>query len=140
MSEEPLLIVSTLLEFLYTGDYLVDPDEVKKHLSMSVLQFHVKMFGLGDKYDIKVLCDVAVNKYSNRITHFFQPVEYLSSIPAVFVSRATNNEDLKEAAVHVPFEKLKPTLRQNKPVRAQYDLLVNKYPEFAKRLLATLMT
>lgn len=134
LSEQPIPFVEKLLDFLYTGDYPADVDATKRDLSMSVLQLHVEMFNLGDQYDIPLLRDLAARKYSDRLAWGFKPLEYLDSIPRVFFSRAINSEKLKDAAVQIPFDKLKSQLKKDS-VRAKYEKVTTDCPEFAKRML-----
>lgn len=143
MTDESILVVKKLLDYLYTGDYSelindspadVQPEEPL--LSTSPLQIHAQMFALGDKYCIPELCNTALEKYLNIIESDFDPFAYLESIPDVFFSPLRNNTGLKDVAVRVPRDKLKSHL-QDASIRAKYDCITAQVPEFTKQLLET---
>lgn len=143
MTDESILVVKILLDYLYTGDYSelindspadVQPEEPL--LSTSPLQLHAQMFALGDKYCIPELCNTALGKYLNIIEGDFDPFAYLESIPDVFFSPLRNNTGLKDVAVRVPRDNLKSYL-QDASIHAKYDCITAQVPEFTKQLLET---
>ncbi|KAK6810547.1 hypothetical protein RU639_013718 [Aspergillus parasiticus] len=80
------LIVEKALEYFYVGDYTgLSQDDDSACPEMSALQLHARVFALADKYDVQSLCDLSVEKYSSKLQDHFDVVEFLYSVPDVYI-------------------------------------------------------
>ncbi|PIG69589.1 hypothetical protein AARAC_002700, partial [Aspergillus arachidicola] len=80
------LIVKKLLEYFYVGGYTgLSQDNNSACPEISALQLYTRVFALADKYDIQSLCDLSVEKYSSKLQDHFDVVEFLYSVPDVYI-------------------------------------------------------
>lgn len=137
MTHIPYLELERLVEFFYCMDYNYDMSEAaeeKTEPRPSLLQFHARMFALGDQYDISALRDVAVKKYSTRCVVSWDPAEFLTSIHDVYAGSAASVRSLRDAACTLMRKNL-PKMLDDKGVAAIYEEVVSEIPDFTKDML-----
>ncbi len=90
-----------MVNFFYSMDYDDDIPEVTEQETgprLSLLQFHARMFALGDRYDIPGLRVVAVKKYSSRCAASCDPLELIESVYDVYERTTVSVRQLRNAA------------------------------------------
>ncbi|EED11743.1 conserved hypothetical protein [Talaromyces stipitatus ATCC 10500] len=130
-------IVDRFVQFLYTGDYTISEKD-HEGVDLSPMQYHARVFALADKYDVKTLCDLAANKYYDRLKNDFDYVEFLDSIPDVY-QRTLPQSRLRILAVRFSRERIEDALRDNSNLE-KYDNIASQVPAFTKDLLDSYIT
>jgi len=123
-----------MVQFFYNMDY---DDEVKgiEGKDISRLQVHVRMFAIGDKFDIPVLRSLAAEKYGNRCSLSWNDLEFLGSIREIYTSTPDSIPELRNVAVSVALCKVQ-DMQKSKDVKEVYEGLLKEVPEFARHLLS----
>jgi hypothetical protein len=93
----------------------------------------MQVFTLADKYIVKDLCKLAVDKYLKRLLSNFNIVEFLESIPDVYLLTAPQIT-LRDGVVHFSRKNLKKALLDRNNTKT-YDKITAEVPTFTKDLL-----
>jgi hypothetical protein len=101
---------------------------------MSPLQLHARMFGLADEYDIPGLLPMAARKYLVRCVDFWEPLEFLTSIPDVYDAAPARVPMLRRTAC-TAIRMVLPGMLDEEVVAERYRKTLAENPEFATDLL-----
>ncbi|QQK42181.1 BTB/POZ fold [Penicillium digitatum] len=98
LNEDSKIIVGKLVSFFYTENYsnTIQASRTEQPVSCSALHLHVRVFILPDKYIIKGLLALCVEKYQKRPQFLSDPIEFIESIPEVYALPPTAPRPLKE--------------------------------------------
>ncbi|KAI5460405.1 BTB/POZ protein [Mariannaea sp. PMI_226] len=127
--------VLRMVEYLYTGDYTVDSDEVASDKSTtSILSLHAIMFALAHEYDISGLEYLAADKYSNSLETNSDFCTFLLSIPHVYDLTPSTSRGLRDRAL--AFARLKVSVFLRSPdAQKLFDEMTAGSPDFIRELL-----
>jgi hypothetical protein len=126
LSEFSVDHVKWLIDFLYTGAYLVPKD--------SNLDDHIYMFAMGDMYMIESLAEYAAWKFRCELSDLLMLEEVLPLIPLVYNSTPDHRQELREELVKF-LRSPGPGIKEDMETRGWYDELAAECPEFIKDLL-----
>ncbi len=134
MKHDAVVLVKQLVDYFYTSDYCdkLSVKDTEKMDDISDLDYHTRMFGLADKYDIPALKALSARKFGQLALKCSFP-EFLDSICDVYdhISPARN---LRDVAVQIARFRL-PQNWQTREIKEQYDELASDVPDFTKELL-----
>ncbi len=120
-----------MVDYFYHADY---SDDLGEKAEIHPLQLHVKMFSLGDQYEIPHLSTVAAQKYSTRCTSSWDAFEFLTSIADIYETTPSCIKQLRDMAC-LEIRKHLPGMLKNTIVAEEYEKILVEVPDFAKELL-----
>ena len=131
------LELKKMVQFFYSMSYDDDIPEVTERETVSLsspLQLYVRMFALGDRYDIPGLRDVAAKKCSSRCAASWEPLEFIESIRDVYEGTPPSIRYLRNPACILTRKNL-PKMLDDDAVATAYEKVLIDVPEFTKDLL-----
>ncbi|PGG95184.1 hypothetical protein AJ79_10206 [Helicocarpus griseus UAMH5409] len=135
MKEDSLILVKRMVDFLYASDYNANPKtDANNEAAISELQLHVRMFIMGDKYDIEGLRSRASDKFLARLHKALPWEELLGCIPETNNMTPSLMKPLKDMILARIKECLKKGLTNAKTLEL-YERVALEVPEFVKDLL-----
>ncbi|KAJ5159932.1 uncharacterized protein N7482_006936 [Penicillium canariense] len=134
--DDKKLIVGKLLSFFYTENYsdTIRTYETEPPSSCSALQLHARVFVLADKYIVKSLLALCVEKYQRRLQFLSDPIEFIESISEVYALPPTSTRTLKEVVAHFARINISNYLHEE-TVQMAYNSVAQSVPKFVKDLL-----
>lgn len=132
--DDSKLIVGKLVSFFYTEKYSdgIQTFETEPPSPCSGLQIHARVFVLADKYVVNSLLPLCAEKYQRRLRSLRDHIEFIESIPEVYVLPHTSTRTLKNVAAR--FAHISNYL-QEEAVQTAYNSVAQSVPEFVKDLL-----
>ncbi|KAF5604639.1 hypothetical protein FPANT_1428 [Fusarium pseudoanthophilum] len=125
LSEFSVDHVKWLVDFLYTGAYIVPED--------SDLDDHIYMFAMGDMYNIEPLAEYAAWQFRCGLPDVLTLEEVLPLIPLVYNSTPDHRHELREELVMF-LRSPSPGIKADMKAREWYDDMAVECPEFIKDL------
>ncbi|KAL9598512.1 MAG: hypothetical protein Q9179_003889 [Wetmoreana sp. 5 TL-2023] len=103
LPEDDPYLVSLMLQFLYTETYTVDTEDENKHLDPGyptfVLKTHARLYSLGDKYDIPLLCRLAAYRFRQYLRIGAHLTEAFECVPWIYDSIPDNDRALRDGII-----------------------------------------
>ncbi|KAJ5710445.1 hypothetical protein N7488_004601 [Penicillium malachiteum] len=129
-------IVGKLVSFFYTENYSdkVQASETEPPSSCFALQLHARVFVLADKYVVKNLLALCVEKYQRRLRVLCDPIEFIESIPEVYALPLESATTLKDVVARFARINISNYLR-DEAAQMAYNSVAQSVPEFVKDLL-----
>jgi len=128
--DEPL-VVEAMLQALYEGDYV--GIEEKEEFLENPLVFHVKVYAIGEKYDITPLKDLAQTKTENILTLEWTPTYFFAAVNEAYQSTIPRDRGLRDIYAQVAIAQ-GPNLFANKGYLEVMDQNGQFWMDYAKGL------
>ena len=125
-----------MVDFLYSMNYdtsMLEDTKAESPTQTSPLQFHARMFALGDRYDISGLRGVAANNYRDRCA-IAQDLEIIHAIHDVYERTPASITQLRTFTCKCIQSHL-PKMINDATIRSTYQNILIKIPEFSRDLL-----
>lgn len=76
--------VNEMVNYMYTGDYVVPPDPEDSVLESPAFLFHIKMVALAEQYLISPLMNTARTRALSSLKKISDPSAIIAAIPALY--------------------------------------------------------
>lgn len=129
-------LIENFLEFLYSGKYSYTADATGRGKAT----LHVKMYSLGDKYDIPKLRDLATIKLASTLHGKATPQEdLLEAIPLIYECTMEKDRKFRDLVVLLVRAR-RAEILENATLKSQLADVFKSTPDFSMDMLASFTT
>ncbi|KAL5394092.1 hypothetical protein PMIN02_005289 [Paraphaeosphaeria minitans] len=123
--------LARMVEFFYHMDY---SEKLPEGTQESTLGLHAQMFALADQYEIPALLSMSEAKYSERCVKAWEPLDFLSSVSAIWESTPTAVQGLRNTAC-VAVRRHLPDMLEDSSTAERFKNTLSECSVFARDLL-----
>lgn len=127
LKDDDILIVAAMLRFFYTFDYDAGGNTADV---MSPTVFNVKMYSIGDKYDVPALKMLARQKFEESAKACWDMDDFPHAIAEVYKSTPPTDRGLRDLARDISLKNIKPLLKKQ-----VFNNVLNEVVGFASDLV-----
>lgn len=129
-------LIEKFLDFLYSGSYSCTADATGRGKTT----LHVKMYSLGDKYDIPKLRDLAITQLASTLDDKTTPhKDLLEAIPLIYECTMEKDRKFRDLVV-LSARARRAEIFKNATLKSQLADVFSSTPDFSMDMLASFTT